>query len=110
MIMSVKTSDHKLNRELLIAFARNCMHQADNEHRPEISRAFSRIADGISDLPSNEVSHTMVREALAHAPMRLTGYERWEWIANFLNEAMRTPHKVCKCCGVTMSGESVGDP
>lgn len=47
----------------------------------------------------------MVREALAHVPHALKGYERWSWIADSLNNAVANPHVRCPCCGVTPDGD-----
>ncbi len=51
------------------------------------------------------ISSTMVREALAHCPMALTGYDRWEWLAQYFNRAMQDPNKPCMCCNVTPDGD-----
>lgn len=41
---------------------------------------------------------------LAKQPMR-----RWDWQADYLNAALRTPGAVCACCSVTNQGDEVSD-
>jgi hypothetical protein len=53
------------------------------------------------------ITAEMVREAEAHAPQfpRGNAYPRWEWYANFYNNAMRNPGVPCPCCNVTPDGD-----
>lgn len=51
------------------------------------------------------ISPAMVREALAHIPLTVEGGSpTFEWLANYLNEAIADPTKVCECCGVRPDG------
>lgn len=48
----------------------------------------------------------MMREMLGHLPFSITTPpEKWEWMANYLNETLRDPSAVCPCCNTTRSGE-----
>lgn len=47
----------------------------------------------------------MVREALAHAPLALSSPERWQWLADRLNQALADPGAICPCCNVTADGD-----
>lgn len=48
----------------------------------------------------------MIREMEGHRPFSVTDpRDRWEWCANYLNETLRDPHKLCPCCNVTRDGE-----
>jgi hypothetical protein len=48
----------------------------------------------------------MIREAEAHLPFELKAPpERWEWMADFLNDSLAFPNKICPCCNVTKAGE-----
>lgn len=61
--------------------------------------------------PPPHVTAPMVREALAHCPIALVGYERFAWIAERLDRAIREPDHRCPCCGVPLSGDTAGmDP
>lgn len=54
------------------------------------------------------VTPEMMREAEAHLPHKAWDrgpYERWEWLARFLNEALTNPNRPCPCCGVTPAGD-----
>ena len=64
--------------------------------------------------PAVRVTPEMVREAEAHIPFAVNRQSgapaRWEWFANYYNQALAEPHKPCSCCGVTPSGEFSFDP
>jgi len=48
----------------------------------------------------------MIREMESHTPFAITDpQERWQWRADYLNESLRDPHKMCECCNVTRDGE-----
>lgn len=48
----------------------------------------------------------MIREAEGHLPFHIHDpTARWEWMANYLNESLAEPNKICLCCNVTRSGE-----
>lgn len=48
----------------------------------------------------------MIREAEAHLPFAIKEPpDRWHWLADYLNESMTAPGKICPCCNVTREGE-----
>lgn len=58
-----------------------------------------------SENPQPECTPEMVREALAHVPFNLGGYDKWKFISNFINRAMAGDTEKCPCCGVTPQGD-----
>ena len=48
----------------------------------------------------------MIREMLGHVPYDVGDMpDRWEWMANYLNETLRDPGVICPCCNITRRGE-----
>lgn len=57
---------------------------------------------------ASEVTPEMIHEAEAHLPWEVKTQRpraRWEWIANFLNNAIKNPDVPCPCCKVTPAGD-----
>lgn len=76
--------------------------------------SFSRVATGIRDLkerqaaPPSVIPPAMIHEMMAHLPFVVTARgnsAKWEWMAEYLTNALREPDKPCPCCGVTPLGE-----
>ena len=58
------------------------------------------------DTATTEIVPEMIREMSAHLPFAITDRrEQWEWMANYLNQALKEPDKPCECCGVTPRGD-----
>jgi hypothetical protein len=73
-----------------------------------LSRAFARAGKSVADFGRAvppQVTAEMAREALAHVPFDLSNPDRWEWLADFLNNAVRHPDVPCPCCNVTPAGD-----
>jgi hypothetical protein len=48
----------------------------------------------------------MIREMLGHIPFDVGDMpDRWEWMANYLNETLRDPGVICPCCNITRDGQ-----
>ena len=48
----------------------------------------------------------MIREMLGHVPFDVGDMpDRWQWMANYLNETLRDPGVICPCCNITRDGQ-----
>ncbi len=76
-----------------------------------------RLRAMLTDVPEAKqiVTPEMVREMEAHLPFEVAkrareehnAYLRWEWIASYFNRAIREPHHICTCCGISADGTTI---
>ncbi len=58
--------------------------------------------------PPEIITEAMMHEAFAHVPFSIENEMppvKWQWFADFLNQAIADPNKPCPCCNVTPAGD-----
>ena len=75
-------------------------------YRENLSQTTDFLASDGTSCSAGPLTAEMIREMLGHVPYDVGDMpDRWQWMANYLNETMRDPGVICPCCNITRSGE-----